>query len=230
MKKSFAVFGLGRFGSAVARELSAQGADVMVVDRSEANIADISADVTVAILANICDKGSFNSISLDNIDAVLVSMAENLEASIMAIILAKKFNIGEIWVKARDEVQKEIFLSLGASRVFIPEREHAISVAHTILSGSFLDFIELSDKISMIKLPIEEAWIGKTLVQLELRKNFGINVIAISNGNTVTMDIDPQRPLSKGTVLFVVGDKKSTKKLLKISNNKKKGLKSDGRH
>ena len=215
MKKSFVVFGLGRFGTAVATDLYNSGFDVMVIDNSESKVNAISSQVTVAIQANISDRAALSGIGLENFDGAIISLSNNLEPSIMAIIACKNAKIPKIWVKTRDDSQGEIFEALGATRVFIPEREHAASIARSIASSSSLDFIELSDKIDMVKIPLRTEWIGKSLIELSLRKNYGINVIAIEKGGKVTTDIIPSDPLAEGMSLFIIGHRKNTEKILK---------------
>ncbi len=214
MKKSFVVFGLGRFGFAAAIELYNQGADVMVIDADEDKINAITKSVTVAICANITNRSSVASIGLENFDGAIVAMSESLEGSIMAIMLSKQAGIPNIWVKAKDDMQSEIFNAVGATKVFVPEREQAISLARSMASGLSLDFFELSDKIDVIKMPLPDAWDGKTLVELSLRKKYGINVIGVESKGEVRIDMRPDEKLHSGMQLFIVADRKHSAKLL----------------
>ena len=106
-----------------------------------------------------------------------------------------------------------------ATRIVIPEKEHAINVARSIASGNFLDFVELSEHIAMIKLPIPQKWVGKSMIELALRQKHGINVIAIAKDDLVRMDYPPSQPLSDGMVLFVVTDKSKTGSLFSDSDS-----------
>ncbi len=214
MKKSFAVLGLGRFGRVVAEEMMASGADVLAVDRDEEKVRRLADIVTVAVQADVCNDEAMAKLGLKNMDGAVIAMSESVESSIMAIMTAKKAGIPAVWVKAMNETQKEIFLRIGADRVFIPEKEQGINVARSMLSGSFLDFVGLSERISMIKLPVRPEWVGRTLSELELRRNLKINVIAISRNGQVSQDIDPQEQLSADSVLFVIADRNGVENLL----------------
>ncbi len=213
MKKSYVVFGLGRFGTAVALELAAQGANVMVADRDEARVNAISHSVTVALQADFCDMEAIAKALPDGLDGAVIAMAESLESSIMAIIEAKNAGITQIWAKAKDETQAQILSTIGATRVVIPEKEHAVSVARSLFSGNFLDFVELSDRIAMVKLPVREEWVGKSLAELALRQRYGCNVIAIAKGEQVRLSFSPNEPLTQDDLLFVVADRNHVKRL-----------------
>lgn len=213
MKKSFVVFGLGRFGTSVAKELAAQGADVLAVDLDEDLVTEIAPYVTVATQADICSSAAMENIALDNMDGAVVAMGQTLDASIIALMACKRAGIKEIWVKANNEMQIDIYRELGATRVFIPEQEQAVSVARSLVSGTFIDLFSLSDKISMIKLPVQPEWVGKTLLELELRRKYGINIIAIQKKGNIHIEVDPRQPLDAGWVLFVMADKNAVRKL-----------------
>ncbi len=215
MKKSFAVFGLGRLGSVVVEELAVAGADVLAVDRAEERVRRVADIATAAICADICAGDALEQMGLNNMDGVIVSMTGSLEASIMAIMAAKKEGVPVIWARAMNETQREIFRRLGADHIFSPEKEQGISVARSMLSGSFLDFVELSEKISMIKMPARPEWVGHSLAELDLRRKYNLNVIALAEGNVVRQNVDPSAKLPKGATLFVITDEKGVKKLQK---------------
>lgn len=214
MKKSFVVMGLGRFGTAVAEELVASGADVLAIDKNVEKVRRMADLVTVAVEADVCDEEAMENLDLNSMDGAIIAMSENIESSIMAIMNVKRAGVPCIWVKAMNETQREIFLRIGADRVFIPEKEQGINVARSILSGSSLDFVGLSERISMIKMPVRPEWVGRTLSELELRRSLKINIIAISRDGQVTQDIDPHEQLVAEDILFVVADKSGVEKLL----------------
>ncbi len=213
MKKSVAVIGLGLFGFALAEELSAMGVEVLAVDRDELAVNAISAKVAVAAVADVSRRVQLTDWGLADMDAVVICMSENLEGTILAIMQAKRAGVPEIYVKASDDEQVEIYQSLGVTHVFIPEREHAVNLARTMTSGSFLSLIELSDRVSLIRIPVREEWIGKTLMELSLRRHYGINVVALSQDGKFTIDIDPAAKLRPDAVLTVICDKKDEKRL-----------------
>ena len=212
-KKTFGVFGLGRFGTSIVDELSKSGADVIAVDIDPAAVQQVSEVATVAVVADVCDQKAMRELGLSNIDTVMISMAEHLEASIMAIVQAKEAGVPVVWVKAQDDTQKMVFEKLGADRVLIPEREAGISVAKNMVSADLLDLIELTEHIRLVELAVREEWVGYSLKELDLRRKYRINVIAIKNGKSINMDLGADDKLESGTTLYVVGDRKAINKL-----------------
>lgn len=214
-KKSYAVIGLGRFGAAVAEELTRAGAEVLAVDEDEECVHEISSVVTCAVKADVCDVESIEALGLSNMDGVVVAITENLDASIMATILAKESGAAYILAKARDSIHAKILEKVGADKVIVPEKESGIRMARNMMSGKFLDFIELSDRVRMIEIPVKDEWIGKTLVELNLRKTKKINVIAVRDvDDEVIVNYDPERPIKPGMSMFITVDRNDIAKLV----------------
>ncbi|MBQ9135417.1 MAG: TrkA family potassium uptake protein [Lachnospiraceae bacterium] len=215
-KQSFAVIGLGKFGSHVAMELAAAGASVLAVDINEERVADIAEHVTYAVRADVCDSKAIQSLGISNMDAVIVAITGSLDASIMATILAKEAGVKLVIAKAKEEMHAKILKKTGADRVIIPERESGIRVAHNILAGNFLEFIEISQRVRMVEVEIKPEWVGKTLRELKLRNKYQVNVIALkeSMDSDVMMNIDPDMKLKEGMSLWLVVDKNNVDRLL----------------
>lgn len=198
MRKSYAVFGLGEFGKSVALELSKMGADVLVCDMDESKVAAISDKVTGAVMMDALDEPAYSRLGISNMDGVIVSMTGNMDASIFAILKAKEAGVPLVLAKAANATQELIFKKIGADRVVIPERDGGIRIARSALSGNYLDYIELYDKMKMIELNVEENWIGHSLQELKMREKRGINVIAVNRSGKVITDIRPDFKLLKG--------------------------------
>lgn len=215
-KQSFAVIGLGKFGSSVAMELAAAGAQVLAVDRDEERVSDIADHVTYAVRADVCDGKVMASLGISNMDAVIVAITGSLDASIMASIMAKEAGVKLVIAKAKEDMHARILKKTGADRVIIPERESGVRVAHNLLSGNFLEFVELSQKIRMVEVQVKPEWAGKTLRELKLRNKYQINVIAIkeSINSEALIDIDPDKKLTSKMSLWVVADKNKMDRLL----------------
>ncbi|MBD5135331.1 MAG: TrkA family potassium uptake protein [Lachnospiraceae bacterium] len=214
-KKSYAVIGLGRFGAAIAEELSRAGAEVLAVDEDEERVHELASIVTCAVKADVCDAESMESLGLSNMDGVVVAITENLDASIMGTILAKEAGVDYILAKARDAIHARILEKVGADKVIVPEKESGIRIARSMMSGKFLDFIELSNRIRMIEIPVKEEWIGKTLIQLNLRKTKKINVIAVRNvDDEIIVNFEPERPIKAGMSMLVTVDRNDIAKLV----------------
>ncbi|MBR4059594.1 MAG: TrkA family potassium uptake protein [Lachnospiraceae bacterium] len=217
MKKnnSYAVVGMGRFGSSVAKELSKGGADVLAIDLNEERVRSIAEHVTYAVKADITDAETVASLGLSNMDAVVVAVTRSMDASIMATIMAKENGAPYVIAKAMDEMHAKILRKVGADRVIIPEKESGVRIAKGLMNGKFLDFFELSEHISMVEIPIQEEWIGKNLRQLDFRREHSVNVIAYEEeGKEVIVNIPPDMPLKKGSI-WITGTVENVAKIMR---------------
>ena len=213
INKSYAVFGLGRYGIAVAKELVNNGADVLAVDIDEDIVNSAIADIPFCRCADITDPEVIKQLGISNVDVVIVAMANNLEASVMSVILCKEAGVKMVIAKCADEMQGKILCKVGADKVVYPESESGVRLAKNLLSAGMVDLIDLSEDISVIEIPVKEKWVGKTLVELDLRKKYAINIIAIRNGEDILVNVDPNVQLSKEMQLVVIINKTNINKL-----------------
>ena len=213
INKSYAVFGLGRYGIAVATELVNNGADVLAVDIDEDIVNSAVADIPFCRCADITDPEVIKQLGISNVDVVIVAMANNLEASVMSVILCKEAGVNMVIAKCADEMQGKILCKVGADKVVYPENESGVRLAKNLLSAGMVDIIDLSEDISVIEIPVKEKWVGKTLIELDLRKKYAINIIAIRNGEDILVNVDPNVQLSKEMQLVVIINKTNINKL-----------------
>lgn len=213
INKSYAVFGLGRYGIAVAKELVNNGADVLAVDIDEDIVNSAVADIPFCRCADITDPEVIKQLGISNVDVVVIAMANNLEASVMSVILCKEAGVNMVIAKCADEMQGKILCKVGADKVVYPENESGVRLAKNLLSAGMVDLIDLSEDISVIEIPVREKWVGKTLIELDLRKKYAINIIAIRNGEDILVNIDPNVQLSKEMQLVVIINKTNINKL-----------------
>lgn len=213
INKSYAVFGLGRYGIAVAKELVNNGADVLAVDIDEDIVNSAVADIPFCRCADITDPEVIKQLGISNVDVVIVAMANNLEASVMSVILCKEAGVKMVIAKCADEMQGKILCKVGADKVVYPENESGVRLAKNLLSAGMVDLIDLSDDISVIEIPVREKWVGKTLIELDLRKKYAINIIAIRNGDDILVNVDPNVQLSNEMQLVVIINKTNINKL-----------------
>lgn len=212
-KKSYAVLGLGKFGTSMAMELAKAGAEVLAVDMNEENVHNIAEAVTCAVQADVCDTEAMESLGLSNMNGVVVAITGSMDASIMATILAKEANVPFVMSKAKDDIHKRILEKVGADRVIIPEKESGVRMAYSMLSGNFMDFVALSDRIRLIEIPIRPEWQGKTLRELDLRQKLRINILAVCKANEVVVNLDPDEVLEAGITMWITVDKSDMFKL-----------------
>lgn len=206
INRTYAVFGLGRYGIAVARELCASGAEVIAVDIDEARVNIAAADIPLCKCADITDPEVIKQLGIANIDVVVIAMAGNLEASVMAVTLCKEVGVGQVVAKCASEMHQKILERVGADMVVFPEQEGGVRLAKNLLSSGFVDMITLSEDFSMIELEVRREWIGKSLMELNLRKKYGINVVALKKGSSLTVNIPPEEKLGEGSSLIVIAN------------------------
>ncbi len=213
MKRSYAVFGLGRYGKAVAKELVDYGAEVIAVDTDETVINTAIVEIPFCKCADITNPEVIQQLGIENIDVVVIAMANNLEASVMATMLCKEAGVKTVIVKCSDEMQQKILEKVGADKVVIPEKESGTRLAKNLLSSGFVDVIDLSNDVSMIELDVKPEWEGKSLQELNLRKKYAINIVAIRQNSEVCINIDPEKPLEKTMNLIVIANTSTLNKL-----------------
>lgn len=215
MKKQYAVLGLGRFGYAVAVTLAQAGNQVLAVDENEDRIQEIADYVTCAVRADITDTKVFESLGISNMDVVIVGIAQNMEASILAAIQSKEAGVPRVIAKCSSRIHKDILLRVGADQVVMAEYETGVRLAKNLISGGFKDLFDLSDSFSVAELTVPSAWKEKTLEQLNIRKKYGVNIIAIKRDGRIEGNVDPRQPLRGGDLLVMAGENEGLAKIPK---------------
>ena len=213
-KKSYAVFGLGRYGMAAARELAAAGAQVLAVDADEAVVQSAATFLPLVKCADVTDAEALEVLGVANFDVVIIAMAEHLEACVMAVMLCKEAGVPEIIVKCASETHGRLLSRVGADRVVIPESESGTRLAKKLLSAGFVDMMELSKDVSLTEMHVKAEWVSQTLIELNLRKKYGANVVALKRGDTIVVMVDPNQPLQEGDILVVIAETDKLNKLL----------------
>ncbi len=212
-KRTYAVFGLGRYGTAVARELVENGMEVIAVDTEQKIVNDAAAYLPVCKCADVTDAEVISRLGIGSIDTVIVCMASNLEASVMAVTLCKEAGVNMVIAKCANEMQQKILLRVGADQVVFPEKESGIRLAKNLLSSGFIDMISLSKDVSIVEIDVKNEWVGKNLIELNLRKKYGFNIVAVKKGGKVNVNINPEQVLDTYTTLIVVANTANLRKL-----------------
>ena len=213
INKTYAVLGLGRYGKAVAEELVNNGAEVLAVDIDPNNVNNAIETIPVCKCADITEPEAMRRLGISNMDVVIIAMASNLEASVMALTLCKEAGVPTVIVKCGNEMHQKILNRVGADKVIFPEKESGTRLAKNLLTSGFAEMIELSNDVSMVEINVKEEWVGKSLVELSLRRKYSINVVAIRNGDTISTTVDPALPLEQGMELIVIASTSKLKKL-----------------
>ena len=212
-KKTYAVFGLGRYGTAVAKELVENGAEVLAVDIDEEKVNEAVTEIPYCKCADVTDPEVLKQLGISDIDVVIISMATNLEASVMAAMLCKEMGVKMVISKCASEMECKILSKVGADRVILPEQESGIRLAKNLLSSGFVDILEISSDVSMAELEVRSEWENKSLLELNLRKKYSINIVAVIENGKATVNIDPEKPLEKSMRLIVIADTAKLRKL-----------------
>jgi trk system potassium uptake protein TrkA len=210
-RKQFGVIGLGRFGSAMAMTLTELGHDVIGVDGGEARVQQLADVITHALQIDATDEKALRAAGIQDVDVAVVSIGENIESSLLVVMQLRELGIETIVAKAVTALHGRILEKLGVSRVIFPEREMAIRIAHSLVMPNVIDYIELSRDFSIVEVPAPEAFVGRTLKQLELRPRLGLTLIAIKRqadgGAGVVTNIAPaaDETIRHGDVLALLG-------------------------
>lgn len=214
IRKNYAVLGLGRYGRAVAEELVNNGAKVLAVDIDQNKVNSAIETIPVCKCADITEPEAIKRLGISNVDVVIVAIANNLEASVMAVTLCKEAGVEIVIVKCGNEMHQKILRRIGADKVIFPEKESGTRLARNLLTAGFSEMIELSEDVSMVEIDTKDAWVGKNLIELNLRKKYSINVVAIRSDDEISTTIDPTVPLKKEMKLIVIANTSSLQKLI----------------
>ena len=209
---TYGIIGLGRFGQALALELAAANEEILVMDREEEKVRLLRDYTENAYVVRNLDKSTLSEMGVQNCDIVVVCIGEEMDSSILTTLHLKGLGVPRVIVKAASLEHGEILEKLGAEVVY-PERDMAIRLAHRLETAHNLDFVQLSERVSITKLMLPDSLAGKTVLEADLRKRFGANIIAIENGGQVQETILPEQVFRKGDILFLSGSKEALNKL-----------------
>lgn len=209
IKQTFAVIGLGRFGSSVCQTLINAGAEVLVIDKDEARINAFKDIATQAIIADAQDESTLKSIGIRNFDHVVIAIGEDIQASILVTLMVKELGVKYITAKAQNEYHARVLVKLGADKVVHPERDMGTRIGKNLLSRNMLDYLDLSSDIKVAEIKItKNSFVGASLASLEFRKKYALNVIAIRHDKKIDISPAPSDALILGDSLLVVGYQK----------------------
>ena len=203
--KQFVVIGLGRFGSSVARNLAENGYDVLAVDINEERVQNVMDTVTHAVEADATDEKALNSLGVSNFDVGVVSIGNNIHASILATLILKEMGVPYVVTKAIDDLHGKVLTRVGADRVVYPEQDMGTRIARNLISTNVLDYIEFAPDYSVIEIIPPQKMIGKSLAELDLRSKFNVNVMAIKRGEHMNMTPGPGDKILEDDIIIVMG-------------------------
>lgn len=212
-KKQYAIIGMGRFGSSIARSLSKLGFEVLAIDSSEQRIQEVVSMVTHAVSADCTDEEALKALGIRNFDVVVVAIGQDIQASILTTLILKDLGVPMIVAKAQNELHGKVLSKIGADKVVFPERDMGTRVAHNLISPNILDYIELSENHSIVEMRATGPLLGQSLIELDIRAKYGCNVMAIKNNGDIDISPRPTYPLQDGDILVIVGQNDDLKKM-----------------
>ena len=204
--KSYIVIGLGRFGSALARQLCKLGAEVLAMDVRSDLVQQVANDVTHAVVGDAQDKEVLRALGVRNFDCAIIAIGDDLAASVLTTMNLKELEVPYVVCKAHDETHRRVLEKLGVDRVVSPEQEHAQRLGRSLHSHNVLDYIELSEAYGILEVPAPKTWIGKTLKELNVRAKLGVNIIAVENNKETNVSPAADYEIKPGDVLVVLGE------------------------
>lgn len=216
-KRQVLVIGLGRFGSSIARTLCEDGVQVLAIDRRMDLVEEMRDHLTQVVQADSMDHDSMKALGVGEFDTAFVTIGADIKASCVTTMLLKELGVGHVVVKASDEFHGRMLEKLGADKVLYPERDMGRRIAHNLVSGNLLEYIELSPDFSMAEILADPGWAGKTLAELHLRDRLGINVVAVRSGDKTNPLPTSGTVLQEGDIMLVVAGEET---LLKLNKRK----------
>ena len=203
--KNFVVIGLGRFGTAVARELCELGNQVLVIDLDRDLVQDVADQVTHAVAADARDADVLRSLGVSEYDCAVVAIGDDVGSSALVTLRLKEAGVPQVVCKAQSHVHKRLLEKIGADHVVFPEHEMGIKAAQGLARSNILNFIELSPDYAIVEVDLPRGWEGHSIRELDIRAKFGVNVIALRQGQKINVAPGAECVLSEGDKLIVLG-------------------------
>ena len=209
--KKIAVIGLGLLGRTVARELAAQGAEIVAVDQEQDLVQSVAEEVTLAVRIDSTNREALQSQGIDQVEAALVAIGKNFQAAVLTTALLKELGVPRVVSRATTEDEAKILKLVNADQVVLVEEWVGRRLARQIISPSLVDMVELSPGMSLARIESPEEMWGKTLASLKFRQRYGLNVVAVikpegdARDHPTTLLPDPEEVLEEGDVLLVDG-------------------------
>lgn len=214
--KSYVVIGLGLFGQAIARQLCMLGAEVLAMDVRNDLVQQVANDVTHAVVGDAQDKEVLRALGVRDMDCAIVSIGDDLAASVLITMNLMELEVPYIVCKAHDETHRRVLEKLGANRVVIPEQENAQRLGRSLHSHNVLEYIELSEDYGILEIPAPRSWIGKTLKELNVRAKLGVNIIAVESDEKTNVSPPADYLILEGDIMVVLGDNYSLEAVQKL--------------
>lgn len=216
-KRSFCIIGLGRFGQTLAINLQNTGHQVLVIDIDESIVNVMSDAVTNAVVGDPTNEAVLAAAGVKDYDCAVVATAGNINDSVLTTILLKEMGIKQVVARAGSEQHGRVLEKVGADMVIFPERDMGERLVNILDRNNVLEYIEFSDTHSIVEVNTPSDWVGKSLIELSVRRRYGITVLAVSDPESGEMNIspDPSRPFTGDETVAILGENKAIDKITK---------------
>ncbi len=213
--RQFAVIGLGRFGRAVCGTLHKMGYQVLGTDKDEKLVNQVLAHrlASHAIQLDSTEPEALKEAGIFEVDTVIVAIGNYVQESIITTLNVKEAGVPHVVAKASSEIHEKLLRRVGADHVVFPEHDAGCVLAETLTKPAFIDRLELDPDHSIVEVLVPEAFHQKTIAELELRRHYGLNVLAVGNGDKFVINPEPYQKLTKGLIMVVVGRNKDIQRL-----------------
>lgn len=185
MKKSFLIIGLGRFGLAITEELAKQNVEVLAIDKNEDAVIKASDFIEHCLICDSTSETALRQIGLDHIDHAIITIGDNIEATILTTILLKELGIKKVSVRIDDEYYVKIMQKIGADEIILPEKIAGVRYANSIISDTFIDYFNIADDYAIVQIYVNEKFKVRTLIEMDSRNKFDVNIISIKRNRRV---------------------------------------------
>lgn len=211
-KKQFLVAGLGLFGTSVALTLQEMGYDVLGVDNDESVVQNLSTSLSYVVCADAADEKNLKNLAVDDVDVAVVAVGK-LESNMMCTLLLKEMGVPVVVAKALNDLHGTMLQKIGADKIIYAEKDMGKRVAHNLISGSIVDYIELSSEISVMSLQLPDELVGKNLIQADLRRKYNVNVVAIKRNGQTIVTPNACEVLQSDDEIIIIGTHEGAKKM-----------------
>ena len=215
-KKSVLLIGLGRFGKYIAMKLHEFGHEVMAVDENEERVNDAMPYVTDGQIGDSTNEALLKSLGIKNYDVCIVTISGNFQSSLETTCLLKELGAQKVVSRAEQDVQAKFLLRNGADEIIYPEKQLATWAAIRYTSDHILDYIELGDSCSIFEVSVPQAWVGKSIAEIDIRRKYNVNIIATKKNGKINAVVTADTVLSEEETLLVLGGYKALRKCFDI--------------
>lgn len=213
---SFCVIGLGRYGKKLAQSLVKGGNQVLVIDKNETLVGEMADIVTDSVIGDATNEKVLLLSGAKNYDCAIICFSRNINDSVLLTIMLKELKVPKVVVRASNEQHKRVLEKIGADMIVFPEDDMAEKTAYMLERANVLEYIEFTQDYSIAEVRLPSSWLGKTLRSVDVRKTYGISVLAIKNGDSLAVTVEPDTPFRPGDTLMILGKNKDINDLSKV--------------